>query len=200
MEWMAEHDTSWYWIRQSRLRASRPLSESGNLSDFDPRLGRKGNQATIHHRARTKASKRCHLFRMDVFDNSGEKCETSLCLDTFLLTGGRGVRHTLRGERTPEKPARRGPLPASGAILMLSQCSFVRMYCTRCEAWEKEMLFERVARRGAAEATQKVEQGCRNPAGLACARTLIFLQMRQIGKVRIFTPFRSEHIPNPLSK
>ena len=55
------------------------------------------------------------------------------------------------------------------------------------------MLFERVARRGAAEATQKVEQGCRIPAGLACLRTLIFLQMRQIGKVRIFTRSRSEH-------
>ena len=26
--------------------------------------------------------------------------------------------------------------------------SFVRMYDTRCEAWEKEMLFERVTRRG----------------------------------------------------
>ena len=111
MEWMAEHDTSWYWIRQSRLRASRPLSESGNLSDFDPRLGRKGNQATIHHRARTKASKRCHLFRMDVFDNSGEKCETSLCLDTFLLTGGRETSAHTQGRKDPRKTGEARTVP-----------------------------------------------------------------------------------------
>ena len=49
------------------------------------------------------------------------------------------------------------------------QCSFVRMY-TRCEAWEKEMLFERVTRRGGDRGDPKSRasrQGDdRNPAGL----------------------------------
>ena len=65
----------------------------------------------------------------------------------------------------------------------------MRMY-TRCEAWEKEMLFERVTRRGG-EATPKVERGGRQGMGSWeesrwAGHVLLMFQMRQIGKVEVF--------------
>ena len=59
----------------------------------------------------------------------------------------------------------------------------MRMY-TRCEAWEKEMLFERVTRRGATEATPKVERAGRGMTGIL----LVWAQFH-IACVRVHSSF-----------